>query len=226
MDRLFTTEVRWFFAGFVPAEVQEWFAKRLPGTSLLTEKPRTDIYFIVQERDDLGLKLSRGSLELKWRQDEQPFALAVPAVTGCQETWIKEKWRYAKKHADKIVRGFNKTNLKGGRLEIPKNRLVREYKPEALGKITALPHFLDFQALAGAAASPVVKIELTTLSKGGHPGWTLGVEAAAGDLAPLPEIFARASQELLRDYPRLDLRDVQSYGYPHWLTQEEAQPPK
>ena len=220
MDRLFTVEVRWFFTGLVPAEVQDWFANRLPGSNLLIEKPRTDIYFIIHERDDLGLKLSRGSLELKWRMDAQAFSLTAPPITGVKETWIKEKWRYAKNHADKIAKAFGKPNLKGWRLEIPKNRSVREYRADNSGEITALTQFLDFDALTGEAYAPVIIIELTILSKGGKPGWTLGVEAA-GAPEISQEIFAQACQELLRDYPQLDLQDHSSYGYPRWVAQAD-----
>jgi hypothetical protein len=220
MDRLFTVEVRWFFTGLVPAEVQDWFANRLPGSNLLIEKPRTDIYFIIHERDDLGLKLSRGSLELKWRRDAQAFSLNTPHITGVKETWIKEKWRYAKNHADKITKAFGKPNLKGWRLEIPKNRSVREYRADDSGEITALTQFLDFDALTGEAYAPVIKIELTTLSKGGKPGWTLGVEAA-GKHDKLHEVFAQAVKELLKDHPQLDLQDQRSYGYPRWAVKAE-----
>ncbi len=220
MDRLFTVEIRWFFKGLIPVEIEHWFASRLPGSNLLQEKPRTDIYFMVQERDDLGLKLSRGSLELKWRQDAQPFSLSAPPLTGVKETWIKEKWKYGKKHGDKIVSGFNKPRLKGRRVEIPKQRRVREYRADSAEKITALTQFLNFDTLTGEDFAPVVKIELTTLSKGDKPWWTLGLEAA-GELQRLQQIFEQAVQDLIKDYPHPDLQAGQSYGYPWWVAQTD-----
>jgi hypothetical protein len=220
MDRLFTVEIRWFFKGLIPAEVETWFARQLPGNNLLHETPRTDIYFIVQERDDLGLKLSRGSLELKWRQDSQPFSLDAPVLAGVKETWIKEKWKYAKKHGDKIASGFNRPRLKGWRVEIQKQRTVREYRADSSEKITALTQFLNFDALTGENYPPVVKIELTTLSKLGKPWWTLGLEAA-GEPQTLQQVFEQAVHDLLKDYPQTDLQSSNSYGYPWWVAQVE-----
>jgi hypothetical protein len=220
MDRLFTVEIRWFFQGLIPAQVKTWFAEQLPGSNLLHEKPRTDIYFIVQERDDLGLKLSRGSLELKWRQNGQPFSLSAPALAGVKETWIKEKWKYAKKHGDKITGGFNKPRLKGLRVEIPKQRAVREYRADSAEKITALTQFLNFDTLTGEDFTPVVKIELTTLSKVGKPWWTLGLEAA-GEPGALHQVFEQAVHDLLKDYPAVNLQSENSSGYPWWVTQTE-----
>ncbi len=222
MDRLFTVEVRWFFTDLIPPEVLDWFANQLPGDNLLQEKPRTDIYLIVQERDDLGLKLSRGSLELKWRQDARPFSLQAPPLTGVQETWVKEKWRYAKKQQDQIVSGFNRSRLKGWRLEVSKTRAEREYKQDNTGKMMALPHVLNFD-LPGEDA-PVVKIELTTLHKSGETWWTLGMETASNANSQ-PQVFEQSVKELLKDYPRLDLQTPHSYGYPQWVAQTETSPP-
>jgi hypothetical protein len=220
MDRLFTVEIRWFFNGLIPAEVENWFTDQLPGNNLLHEKPRTDTYFIVQERDDLGLKLSRGSLELKWRQESEPFSLSAPALAGVKETWIKEKWKYAKKHGDKIASGFNKPRLKGWRVEIPKQRAVREYRADSADKITALTQFLNFDNLTGEDYAPVVKIEMTTLSKLGKPGWTLGLEAA-GEPQTLHQVFEQAVHDLLKDYPQSNLQSSHSCGYPWWVAQTE-----
>src|SRR5208337_5339069 len=126
-------ELRWFFNGIMPADVQYWFANQLPGNQPAKENSRKDLYFIVGDREDLGLKISRGFLELKWRQDSQPFSLSEPRIIGVKETWIKEKWGYAKEYANNLEMAFGKSNLKGCRVEVQKIRSMRKYKVETSG---------------------------------------------------------------------------------------------
>ena len=59
-----TTEIRWFFAGDVPAAVGAWFGRAVPAA----EPPaaRRDYYLQQAERrDDLGVKLREGRVEVK-----------------------------------------------------------------------------------------------------------------------------------------------------------------
>ena len=86
-----TLELRWFFKGLLPADVEYWFINLLPGNQPLKEESREDLYFIISDRQDLGLKISRGFLELKWRQDSQPFSLSASRIIGVEETWDKRK---------------------------------------------------------------------------------------------------------------------------------------
>src|SRR3974390_799948 len=131
-------ELRWFFRGLVPGEVQTWFSRKLPADRPQKAKVRQDLYFIVRDREDLGLKLSRGRLELKCRQESQPFSLSEPRMSGVQETWIKQEWRYAKEFADNLEVAFGKPKLQGWRVEVQKNRSMRKYQVDAGGKVLAL----------------------------------------------------------------------------------------
>lgn len=203
-----SVELRWFFNGIVPADVQDWFANQLPGPKPLKEKSRKDLYFIVRDREDLGLKISRGSLELKWRQISQPFSLSEPRITGVKETWIKEKWRYAKEYADIIDMAFGKPNLKGWRVEVQKTRSLREYKLDDTGNVTDL--------IKNEIAAHFLKAELTSLTKRDQPWWTFGIEIS-GEPHYLHEVFADAVKKFLHGYPGLDLQADRSCGYPQWL---------
>jgi hypothetical protein len=203
-----TLELRWFFKDLVPAEVRQWFVQKLPADQPRKEKSRTDLYFIVRERDDLGLKLSRGRLELKWRRQAEPFSLSEPRVAGVAETWIKEEWRFDKEYTNYLDLAFGKPKLKGWRVEVHKNRSMLKYQVDSQG------HAAD---LATDDTVPrLLKVELTDLIKHDRPWWTLGLEIS-GEPQNLPEIFALALKNLLQDLPRLDLQTSCSFGYPHWL---------
>ncbi len=201
-------ELRWFFKGTVPADVWNWFNQRFPAARPQKEKSRQDLYFIVRDREDLGLKLSRGRLELKCRQESQPFSLPEPGVAGAAETWSKQEWRCGKEYAETLAMAFGKPNLKGWRVEVQKNRSMRKYQVDALGMISALP--------GDQPAERLFKVELTSLMKHDRPWWTLGMEIA-GEPPNLQEIFAMVVQTLLDGHPELDLHPDRSYGYPHWL---------
>ena len=201
-------ELRWFFKGTVPADVRNWFNQRFPAARPQNEKSRQDLYFIVRDREDLGLKLSRGRLELKSRQESQPFSLSEPRVSGMVETWSKQEWRFGKEYAGTLAMAFGKPNLKGWRVEVQKNRVMRKYQVDALGMISDLP--------SDQPAERLFKVELTSLAKHDRSWWTLGMEIA-GEPPNLQEIFAVAVQNLLNGHPELDLHTDHSYGYPHWL---------
>ncbi len=201
-------ELRWFFKGALPADVQNWFNQRFAAARPQKEKSRQDLYFIVRDREDLGLKLSRGRLELKYRQESQLFSLSEAGVVGVAETWSKQEWRCGKEYAATLAMAFGKPNLKGWRVEVQKNRSMRKYQVDERGMISDLP--------TDKPADRLFKVELTSLIKHDRPWWTLGMEIA-GEPPNLREIFAMALQNLLTGRPGLDLHTDNSYGYPHWV---------
>ena len=90
---------------------------------------------MVRDREDLGLKLSRGRLELKSRQESQPFSLPEAGVAGAVETWSKQEWRFAKEYAETMAMAFGRPKLQGWRVEVQKNRSMRKYQVDATGMI-------------------------------------------------------------------------------------------
>jgi hypothetical protein len=201
-------ELRWFFKGAPPAQVQDWLSEKLPGERPHKEKVRQDLYFIVRDQEDLGLKLSRGRLELKCRQESRPFSLSEPRIAGVTEIWRKQEWRFAKEYMKDLDLAFGKPNLPGWRMEVHKNRSMRKYLVDALGQVA--------DPVKGEPAARLLKIELTNLTKHDRPWWTLGVEIS-GEPQNLHEIFALAVQNVLQDHPHIDLNAGCSFGYPHWL---------
>jgi hypothetical protein len=201
-------ELRWFFKGVIPSEVREWFSKLSGGDRPLKEKNRKDLYLIVADRVDLGLKISRGSLELKWRQDAHPLFLSGSGLIGVKEIWRKEKWYYAKKFTDELLMAFGQPHLKGRRSEVAKTRLMHKLQVDASGELRALA--------AGEKPACLLQVELTSLTKHDRPWWTLCLEMA-GEPDHLSEVFAGAVEKILHGHPQLDLQASRSYGYPQWL---------
>ncbi|MGA8572756.1 MAG: hypothetical protein ACLP7A_00960 [Desulfobaccales bacterium] len=207
-----TIELRWFFKGILPVDVQYWFTNLLPGNKPSKEESREDLYFIVSDREDLGLKISRGFLELKWRQDSQPFSLSASRIIGVEETWIKEKWRYAKEYANNVEMAFSKPGLKGSRVKVQKFRSMRKYQMETSGQVIDLA--------PGQTAVRVLKVELTSLTKHDSPWWTFALEIS-GEPQNLHEIFSDGVKIILNSHPQLDLQPEHSYGYPQWLARSD-----
>jgi hypothetical protein len=207
-----SVELRWFFNGIMPAEVQFWFANQLPGNKPAKENSRKDLYFMIGDREDLGLKISRGFLELKWRQDSQPFSLSEPRVIGVKETWIKEKWGYAKEYSHNVETAFGKSHLQGCRVEVQKIRALRKYQVATTGNV------LD--VAMGDTPVRLLKVELTSLTKHDRPWWTFSIEIF-GEPQNLHKIFSGAVKIILGGHPQLDLDADHSSGYPQWLAHSD-----
>jgi hypothetical protein len=62
-------EVRWFLTGPVSSQARTWF-DGLPGENVKQSYPRQDIYLVIPNRDDLGLKVREGRLEIKTREGQ------------------------------------------------------------------------------------------------------------------------------------------------------------
>ena len=64
MHTLVFREMRWFLTGPVSSEAWTWF-DGLPGKNVKRAYPRQDIYLVIPDREDLGLKVREGRLEIK-----------------------------------------------------------------------------------------------------------------------------------------------------------------
>ncbi|MCA1995017.1 MAG: hypothetical protein LDL41_23650, partial [Coleofasciculus sp. S288] len=67
---LTTLELRWFYHGTPPVEVEYWFSTDCPGELLRPPEEREDLYLYTPQCDYLNIKLRQGSLEVKWRKAE------------------------------------------------------------------------------------------------------------------------------------------------------------
>lgn len=86
---LTTLELRWFFHGTLPPEVERWFNTDCPGKLLGESEEREDFYLYVPECDYLNIKLRQGSLEVKWRKTQLGVLRFGESWEGNVEKWLK-----------------------------------------------------------------------------------------------------------------------------------------
>ncbi len=202
-----TRELRWFFDEKLPAEVERWFEHDLPGDNVYSPGPRTDLYFLVKDKPDFGLKLREGKLQLKWRTFMEPFSTSDRQAQGVESTWHKDEWEFSS--AENVRAGFTEpSDLKGPRIEVWKDRKQRKYSVSETCELVAVP--------INDRPARVAVIELTTLDTEYGPAWTLGFDAI-GTPEAVEEILQCAADKLLADYPGPALTEESWAGYPKWL---------
>jgi hypothetical protein len=206
-------ECRWFFDGEVDADVVDWFRTRRPwkqsrdiGPPEWPERARVDRYVRIPNNRDIGIKW-RGEpvegeeeqLEIKGKVASLGVQTLASGVTGVVERWIK--WACS----GEVIQGSNL-------IDVEKRRILR--------KVQLDPSTTDYEVPPAGAGSHVergVQIELTRLSLGGAPHWTLGFEGFPDD-ADLHEEFSRNVSLFLQELPgSLQLSADTSFSYPEWL---------
>lgn len=86
---LTTLELRWFYPGIRPLEVEQWFNNDCPGELLGLPEEREDWYLYTPDCPYLNLKLRQGSLEVKWRKRELGRFRFGNFWEGTVEEWLK-----------------------------------------------------------------------------------------------------------------------------------------
>jgi hypothetical protein len=198
---LITCELRWFFEGLVPAEVEAWFACGRPQA----EPAREDRYLMLPGVTGMGIKAREGRLEIKGRTAELGHHAIAPGIEGVAERWCK--WSY-----DAVV-------------EARMHRLIQDH-----GVIMTKARAQRFYLLiVGGSAQQTTErdlirrgfsLELTRIRLGDADHWTLGVEAAGAEAAPdddtLLADLLHALHDVLYGFP-LSLPRARSMSYPGWL---------
>lgn len=203
-------EMRWIFDGPLPNDVHQWFAGTgAPlGDNLLREPDREDIYFLADPWPDLGLKLSRGKLELKRRSASHALSISSAGVSGRAELWEKKgEWTYNDQLSDEVKAAFIAGDLAGSRVSSRKRRWQRKYAIQA-GK---LPHAVDFNE----RPERVLILELVDMKLPGHSAWSMLAEVIAPE-RETQKLLADSLPLLLAGYPGPRLSAASSWSYPEW----------
>ena len=211
-------EMRWFRPGAMPEAARAWYAS-LPGDNIRTAFPRQDIFLVVPERSDLGLKVREGRMEIKTR--EKPgnhYKLLAGRMEGLTEDWKKYTWNYLDQIGE-ISAPFEK----GIRSRIVKSRVQRKYAVEGKDVVPVpfreKPELTFVLEMADLFTQPLHKSRLR-----GEPRhwWSFGFEAVAVESA-IDEVFDKATTALLADYPEPALGLADSYGYPKFAMNVAAE---
>lgn len=193
-----TMEVRWFFAGRLPAAVHSWFTDG----NLGVREERCDNYRL-DERNDIGVKQrSLQKLELKKRTEPPEIATIADGVRGQIETW--QRWS----PADQLLEPGSKSEWSA----VDKRIIKRRFHPNGQERHLSA----DTRAMTGDGCDA----EIVELSANEQDAWTFAF-AAFGDPQTHRSSLAAAWQALIeqRTPPeQLRLNTDGSYGYPEWLT--------
>lgn len=201
-----TTELRWFFDGPLPSDVQAWFMPS--GLGLLEH--RSDTY-LLDEPLDVGVKeRSRRLLELKLRTCPPEPVTLRDSAHGCLETW--RRWS----PADQLVSVDSDAAWLAVEKVIVKRRFGTDGREKLLSEST--------RALTGDGCDA----EIAALSVDGRQAWTFAL-AAFGE----PDSHFRSLELALRSVcrrqapaDRLRLQVEDSYGFPEWISRMSRVPPR
>ena len=226
--RFASHEVRWFFEGELNESGDEyrwftrrdWLGKTPSGVELKWPgfESREDVYCVLVESGDLGLKWrseeldkkgeKRTSLDIKGRTAELGSIQFGSNAVGRVERWVKWQYNNAAVPAaigDAFDIGRHKQDL----VRIRKNRILRKVRLDAFGN--------DEEVTTKAFIDRGLNIELTKLFVDERDAyWTLGFEAFPHD-DELHGAFQRNVCLFLDAYsgPNLDLERSKSYA--EWL---------
>lgn len=193
-----TAEVRWFYAGACPADIQAWFASA-PHVGAAEE--RTDRYLALGEREDLGIKLRGGALlDVKLRTADHGAVRLAEGIAGRIEEWAKWSFPVSAGDEDGLWRSVHKSRR-------TRSHVVDEYT----GRVSPTDPFPD--------RSEVCNAELAQVHIDGRDYWSLGFEAWSKLHEQQRDVLSAGLASFLSKtpVPHGVGRPSDSYSYAAWL---------
>ncbi len=203
-----TTEIRWFRAGLVVPSVRKWF-ESCPG-QIADQPPRTDYYLVLGGTRSLGIKMREGRLEIKSRQQELGRASLGERVSGMLEEWLKWSFELLDPRSDPSSITQPDSNWIG----VHKTRRLRRYGRSDDESFSPVP--VDTFPPQGC------DVELSMVRIHDQVWWTLAFESF-GPPADRQQFLMDLASQLFEKDPTLELAALDSFGYPRWLAQYNAQ---
>ena len=200
---LTSVEVRWFFEGPIPDEMEKWFCR---GGLLNKAAPREDHYVLFPAPLGLNVKLREGRLEIKSLVKALGARSFAADVSGNVQMWEKRSG------GDAAFKEFERLRTSSPDLwiAVTKERTLRKFSPggDSIKEVAASTVFL----------SNGCNVELTKITVKGSDSWSLAFEAY-GDSARVEEHLQRTTALVLSDKrrPRNPLAIANSHSYPEWL---------
>lgn len=210
---MFTSaEVRWFFEGAVPDELERWFTR---GSLVSRAAPREDHYLTFPAPLGLGLKLREGRLEIKSLVKTLGPHTFTEDVAGTVQVWEKQA------HGESAVAEFERLRASAPHLWITtgKERTLRRFSLEG--------RTLTEVSADGAFPPNGCNVELTKIRVNGLDYWSFACEAY-GDPARVEDALHRVAEHVLTDTHRPHrfktrassadaFSAARSHSYPEWL---------
>ena len=194
-----TDEIRWFFAGTVPATVLDWFRD---GAPIGPSPKRTDIYLPLPDRLGLSVKLREGRLEIKTQTGPARATSFPNRIAGEAAPWKKEGYR------TQLFADIERRLADPAALHVIKERHLRKF---------AVQYDRAIEISAGETPQQGCLFEVTQLWLDGVPSWTVALEAF-GSPAPLAHSLDTVAALLFASAPcPVALDAAASLSYPQWL---------
>lgn len=171
-----TAEVRWFFKGAVPPDINKWFSEQ--GYKPDNQPCRIDYYLFIMDSDSLGIKLREGRMEIKQRHEKPSVIEFGEHAKGYVEHWYKWSFHLSEtSNIDKILKSYS-SSWTG----IKKERLMFMYYITDNGEVKEIS-FQPPQNLAESKTNRRCGFELAKISveTSGEKWWSLGFEAFGND---------------------------------------------
>ncbi|MDX1439120.1 MAG: hypothetical protein R3284_04380 [Rubricoccaceae bacterium] len=187
-----TTEVRWFGEGPVPNDLANWFGALGPTVALLE---RTDSYLIPTSKNEPGIKLREGNLEIKMRtgnSQQMRFASGIEGKVASFSKWI-------------FPLADDTQQPKGGWIDVAKARRVRTFAIDA-GEMTE-----TFERLEVGC-----DVELGDVRIGEQLWWTVCLEAFGLDAYQRIGYLDSTAMHVFSD-PLPNLDPAHASDYVGWL---------
>lgn len=203
MGSLTSAEVRWFFEGPVPDDIEQWFCR---GGLLSKAEPREDHYLAFPASLGLNVKLREGRLEIKSLVKALGVRDFAADVSGNVEMWEK---RIA---GDAAVKEFEKLRSNTSHLwiAVKKERTLRTFSldSDSIQEVQAGKVFL----------SNGCNVELTRITVNGSEYWSFGFEAF-GNSSRVEESLMKVVAHVLSGAhrPHDTFPTANSHSYPEWL---------
>jgi hypothetical protein len=200
---LTTYEVRWFYSGNIPENIESWFKHScLLSPTKLPEK-REDVYLYTPKCDYLGIKLRQEGLEIKWRDPASNTMHFGSLVKGNVEKW--KKWRCL----DSTGESFSLQQINNNPVWIRVGK-VRYSQLYQVTEKTPQPASTDIDVENGCS------LELTNIEINGNKWWSIALEAFGED-RNLKDNLHVTADFVFSSYDLFPLESTNSYGYPNLL---------
>jgi hypothetical protein len=199
-----TAEMRWFYTGKVPENVQHWFEKELPGDNLRSRDTREDVYLWIPQCEFLGVKHRESRLEIKWRQQALGKWPLSDRIVGNAEIWIK--WLCVDPESDTMLPTNVMTQPSWIGVQKQRQQRIYTYPPEQQVQPAPADEWLS----SGGG------VELTQLRVANQDWWTLGIEVF-GEGRDLLDVLQAIATIVTASYPGETMTAQHSFGYPAWL---------
>lgn len=192
-------ELRWFFEGSIPQGLIEWREQQ----GFKGPKSQNDTYIYLPDGVDLGIKMSRGEFQVKFKAENREYKSGNGDQTGQMELWVKRVIEL-KSDNTSIFSG-----LKGDPIYVEKERYQKRYEVN-LENQTIVP--VDGRVDVG------IMVGVSSIKGKGKDWWTIGIDGLSDNVIEQIDLIELGGKIVLDKHLDVELNIENSYSYPKWIS--------